>query len=109
MHKSDYKRRGFDPKNMDIRDVDTTQLTRMCATRAANRRHKVNCSVCDDEVRFDGEDWGVGEFWGCEACNNQVGHNFDYLHSSFLIIYSFNIHKQPCANMNAQIGRPNCT
>ena len=85
MHKSDYKRRVFDPNNMDIQYFDTTKLMRMCPTDVANLRHKINCSVCEDEVsrevRFDSEYWGVCEFLGCDVCNSQLDQdvpNFDY-------------------------------
>ena len=72
MHRSDYMKRVFDPHMMDIRDADTTELTRMCIADVAKLHHKVKCYVCDDSVRFDGEDWGWGEYWGCEACNNLI-------------------------------------
>ena len=71
IQKSDYNKRIYDPyaPKMDIRDVDTTQLTRMHPTDAAKLHHRVQCYVCNDEVRGDDEE---GEDWGCGACNNLI-------------------------------------
>ena len=67
IQKSDHDKIDSCAPNMDKRDVDNTKLTRMHPYYAAKLHYRVQCDVCDDEVRGDGEE---DTDWGCEACNN---------------------------------------